>query len=41
MERGYAAAEIPTSSGTDLKSWLEQLLRIVPSADVMDAARAL
>ena len=41
IERGYPASSIPRAGDDGLESWLTKLLRNVPSADVMDAARNL
>jgi hypothetical protein len=41
IERGYPASSIPRAGDDGLEAWLTKLLRNVPSADVMDAARNL
>ena len=40
LKRGYEHSDIPVDSDT-LEKWLEQLLKNVSSADVIDAARRL
>jgi hypothetical protein len=41
VDRGYLPSDIPTAVGKKFEDWLDELMRRVPSADVMDAATKL
>lgn len=41
IERGYPTSDFPNAVGKRLEEWLTELMRSVPSAEVMDAATRL
>lgn len=41
VDRGYSSSDIPTPVGKKFEDWLDELMKNVPSAEVMDAAMRL
>lgn len=41
IERGYPPADFPNATGKSLEEWLDELMRKVPSAEVVEAGTSL
>jgi len=41
LTRGYSPSDVPVIADQSLQNWLEELLKTVPSSEVMDIAKKL
>ena len=41
VARGYPASDIPSPGKKNFEQWLSELLRVVPSSEVMDVAQSI